>query len=141
MANNTTAEVYVQPVQLCDKCGQFLTIDNFPTHCLPYGAPSGSSSVFGPPNTLDGDASTSMPPPEIIQHMCQMRQMNPHAAVIRAVRCPFVPGGWAVQFGGRREDDQAWCRQCWRASEMESEEPGIADGATEEKARQEGCLY
>ena len=82
MAGNDTAKLYVQTLQLCDNCSQFLTSDNFPTQkwaressllisCLPY----------------------------------------------------------------------AWRRQCWRAREIESDAPGIADGATEEKAPQQGCLY
>ena len=37
-----------------------------------------------------------MPPPEILQQMLEMRQDNPHLAVIKAVRCPFLQGGWAV---------------------------------------------
>ena len=62
-------------------------------------APSGSSNV-GPPNTLEID-TTSVPPPEIIQQMLQLRLDNPDMDAIEAVRCPFVPGGWAVRCGGR----------------------------------------
>ena len=76
------------------------------TCCLGMSrAPSGSSSV-GPPNTLDEDATTSMPPPEIIQHMLQLRLDNPHMAVIKAVRCPFLPGRWAVAYGGHIEFEE-----------------------------------
>ena len=58
-------------------------------------APSGSSSVE-PPNTLeiDEDATTSVPPPEIIQRMLQLRLENPDMAVIEAVR---FSGGWYVE--------------------------------------------
>ena len=76
------------------------------TCCLGMSrAPSGSSSV-GPPNTLDEDATTSMPPPEIIQHMFQLRLDNPHMSVIKAMRCPFAPGGWAVACGGRLDNQE-----------------------------------
>ena len=38
------------------------------------------------------------PPPEIMEYMRELRKNNPHAAVIEAVRCEFVPGGWIVKF-------------------------------------------
>ena len=61
-------------------------------------APSGSSSV-GPA----WDATTSVPPPYIIQHMLQKRLLNPDMDVIEAVPCQFGPSGWAVDCGGHRE--------------------------------------
>ena len=82
MTGNDTAELDVKTLQLCDKCRQFLTIDNFPTQIW---AKNSSLLVYSLP--------------------------------------------------------YAWCRQCRPACGKESDAPGIADGATEEKASQEGCLY
>ena len=45
-----------------------------------------------------GTTENATPPPEIMEHMRQLRENNPHAA-IEAVRCPLVPGGWATTFG------------------------------------------
>jgi hypothetical protein len=53
-----------------------------------------------------GTTEMATPPPEIMQHMRELRKLNPHAA-IEAVRCPLVPGGWAVSFGrGRIEIEE-----------------------------------
>ena len=53
-----------------------------------------------------GTTENATPPPEIMEHMRQLRENNPHAA-IEAVRCPLVPGGWVVNFGpGRIEIEQ-----------------------------------
>ena len=49
----------------------------------------------------------AMPPLEIMQYMRELQENNPHAAVIEAVRCPLVPGGWTVKFGrGRIEVEE-----------------------------------
>ena len=66
-------------------------------------APSGSSNV-GPPNTLEID-TTSVPPPEIIQQMLQLRLDNPDMAAIEAVRLPWG-GGWAVKCGERLDNQE-----------------------------------
>ena len=50
-----------------------------------------------------GTTEMATPPPEIMQSVRQLREDNPHRAV-QAVRCPLVPGGWAVTFGGIVED-------------------------------------
>ena len=53
-----------------------------------------------------GATENATPPPEIMEHMRQLRENNPHAA-IEAVRCPLVPGGWVVNFGpGRIEIEE-----------------------------------
>jgi hypothetical protein len=54
-----------------------------------------------------GTTEMATPPPEIMQHMRELRKNNRHAAVIEAVRCPLVPGGWVVNFGpGRIEIEE-----------------------------------
>ena len=54
-----------------------------------------------------GTTEMATPPPEIMEHMRELRKNNPHAAVIETVRCPLVPGGWVVNFGpGRIEIEQ-----------------------------------
>ena len=54
-----------------------------------------------------GRTEMATPPPEIMEHMRELRKNNPHAAVIEAVRCPLVPGGWVVNFGpGRIEIEE-----------------------------------
>jgi hypothetical protein len=59
----------------------------------------------GPHHT--GTTEMATPPPEIMEHMRELRKNNPHAAVIEAVRCPLVPGGWVVNFGpGRIEIEE-----------------------------------
>ena len=53
-----------------------------------------------------GTTEMATPPLELMQHMRELRQMSPHAA-IEAVRCPLVPGGWAFTFGrGRIEIEE-----------------------------------
>ena len=59
-----------------------------------------------PPAVAEGSPGTTemaTPPPEIMQSVRQLREDNPHRAV-QAVRCPLVPGGWAVTVGGIEED-------------------------------------
>ena len=54
-----------------------------------------------------GTTEMATPPPEIMEHMRELRKNNPHAAVIEAVRCEFVKGGWIVKFGrGRIEIEE-----------------------------------
>ena len=54
----------------------------------------------GPHHT--GTTEMATPPPEIMEHMRELRKNNPHAAVIEAVRYPLAPGGWTVKFGRGR---------------------------------------
>ena len=49
-----------------------------------------------------GTTEMATPPPEIMQHMRELRKHNPDAVVIKAVRCPLLPGGWGVEVGGGR---------------------------------------
>ena len=52
--------------------------------------------AWGPHHT--GTTEMATPPPEIMEYMRELRKNNPHAAVIEAVRCEFVKGGWIVKF-------------------------------------------
>ena len=52
--------------------------------------------AWGPHHT--GTTEMSTPPPEIMQYITELRKNNPNAAVIEAVRCEFVKGGWIVKF-------------------------------------------
>ena len=45
-----------------------------------------------------GTTEMSTPPPEIMEYITELRKNNPNAAVISAVRCEFVKGGWIVKF-------------------------------------------
>ena len=49
---------------------------------------------WGPHHT--GTTEMSTPPPEIMQYTTELRKNHPNAAVIEAVRCEFVSGGWIV---------------------------------------------
>ena len=61
--------------------------------------------AWGPHHT--GTTEMSTPPPEIMQYITELRKNNPNAAVIEAVRCEFVKGGWIVKFGrGRIEIEE-----------------------------------
>ena len=52
--------------------------------------------AWGPHHT--GTTEMSTPPTEIMQYITELRKNNPNAAVISAVRCEFVKGGWIVKF-------------------------------------------
>ena len=61
--------------------------------------------AWGPHHT--GTTEVATPPPEIMEYMRELRKNNPHAAVIEAVSCEFVKGGWIVKFGrGRIEIEE-----------------------------------
>ena len=50
-----------------------------------------------------GTTEIATPPPEITQHMRELRENIPHATL----RCPLVPGGWAINWWrGRNEIEE-----------------------------------
>ena len=64
-----------------------------------------ATEVFSllPPGVAEGPHHTgttemAMPPLEIMEYITELRKNNPNAAVISAVRCEFVKGGWIVKF-------------------------------------------
>ena len=61
--------------------------------------------AWGPHHPCTTEVAT--PPPEIMEYMRELRKNNPDAAVIEAVHCEFVKGGWIVKFGrGRIEIEE-----------------------------------